>query len=206
MGGGMPFHLEKGVIGLRFDYLCRSGLLRDHVRTRLHAGENPFTVSKTLDPGGIAIDAMGDSLSDFKKALDALLASDPATVPGERRSGNDYDIDQARLLGLNRDSAGNRDGFVRYWAVDAPPKNPNIKAEMSQALIRAIESLTSTRQRIDFWWDCTMPDHDPPTVICSLDVPWIARVFFCTDHEPIDHDTSKPARAPGDQSIVVPEP
>lgn len=204
--GAMPFHLEKGVIGLRFDYLCRSQLVRQHVLARLHGGQNPFTISKTLDPGGIGIDAMGDSLSDFKKALDALLASDPTTVPGERRSGNDYDIDQRRLLGLNQDSGGNRDAFVKYWAVDAPGLNPNLKPEMTQAFIRALESLNSTRQRIDFWWDCTMPDHNPPTVICSLDVPWIARVFFCTDHEPIDHDTTKPPRGPGDQRIDVPEP
>ena len=206
MGGGMPFHLEKGVIGLRFDYLCRSGLVRDHIRARLAANENPFRMSKTLNINDIPIDAMGDSKSEFKKKLDALLVEDPVLVPEERRSGDEYLIDQARLLGLNQDTAGNRDGFVQYWATTAPALNANLQSDLRQALIQAIDSLDSIRQRIDFWWDCTMPDHHPPTVITSLDVPWIARVLFCTDHEPIDHDTTKPPRGPGDEPIDVPVP
>jgi hypothetical protein len=40
--GTMPFHLEKGMMGLRLDYLTRSKKLRDSIYVRLMAGEDPF--------------------------------------------------------------------------------------------------------------------------------------------------------------------
>ena len=85
---------------------------------------------------------------------------------------------------LNRDTPGNRAAFVGYWNVHAPlgsaPRN-----QMGQAILKALNPAPgeqNARLRIDYWWDCTLPDGDPPGVITSFDVPHVARVFFCTPH------------------------
>jgi hypothetical protein len=82
----------------------------------------------------------------------------------------------------NNDATGNRDAFARYWfkhkkAVEAP---------LRQALIEAI---MSGKPHIDFWWECTMEKGEPPTVVC-VTTPGSAHVFFVTDHEPVEPDTT----------------
>ncbi len=188
--GIMPFHLEKGVMGLRFDYLTRTQEVRDDLRSRLEAGADAFDVASGISitwPGhpNIVIDALHDNFNAFKQALDDLVALNPAPLTThERRTGGEYQQDNNGLDQRNRDTPGNRAAFVGYWNVHAPlgsaPRN-----QMGQAILKALNPAPgeqNARLRIDYWWDCTLPDGDPPGVITSFDVPHVARVFFCTPH------------------------
>ncbi len=192
--GTMPFHLEKGVLGLRFDYLTRDADVRDHVLARLQSGKNPFLVAGSINVRGVGINALTDKRAVFAKRLDDLFATDSTLLaPGERRTGAEYLEDDALLMERNRDSTGNRTAFLQYW-IDGGVENANLIDEVRQAIIKA---LVSGRTRIDYWWNCT-EDDTPPTAVCSLDVPGVARVYFCTDHNPVEHPPTLPARAPLD--------
>lgn len=207
MGGGMPFHLEKGVIGLRLDYLTRSPAVRAHVLARLQGpapGNDPYVIAASINiPGVPIINIFNDKKAEFFARLSKLAEVDPTPPnPNERRSGAEYLTDQGYLLGANQDSTGNRDSFRDYWVAN---KTTAVVNAMRTALITA---LTSGRDHIDFWWDCSLPDPapqaapEPPTVICSLDSPHVARVLFITDHSPIQPPTT-PIRAPLDDDPVA---
>jgi hypothetical protein len=179
----MPFHLEKGVMGLRFDYLARSPEVRTYLTTKLQVrGADPFAVASSISipfPGNpnIDIDALNDDISVFRNALQELWRLNQDQFDEhERREPDQYSADNDALDPRNQDTPGNRQAFVGYWQNVAKPA---LKEEMRQAMLKA---LTSNRPRIDHWWDCTQPDGDPPRVICSLDVPAVARVLFCTPH------------------------
>lgn len=184
--GSMPFHLEKGVMGLRFDYLTRSPEVRQFLLTELQQpGADPFQIARNIQimgsSGPINVNVINDDLSKFTDRLEDLWTLNPVMLPDdeERRRKADYIRDEGALDPRNRDTPGNRQAFVNYWEVAAPGANPNIKAEMVQALVQA---LASGRERIDYWWDCSQLHTDRPTIICSLDVPRVARVFFSTPH------------------------
>jgi len=101
----------------------------------------------------------------------------------ERRRGSEYFDDNKALDQRNRDTPGNRQAFVGYWT-NAATSNPGLTNVIRTAMRSALQNATSglPRPRIDHWWDCTLPDGDPPTVIYSDHVPSIARVLFCTPH------------------------
>jgi len=183
--GGMPFHLEKGCMGLRFDYLCRSQIVRQYLLAQLTPpGSDPFVVATNITVGAITIDALNDTKQSFKAKLDLLEAADPGRFDAhERRSAGEYEFDQTHLLPLNKDTSGNRAAFVGYWTYKKQTCSnvvPDARAAMIEALTAATPGLP--RPRMDFWWDCTLPDGACPTVVCSLDSPAVARVLFVTDH------------------------
>ena len=188
MGGGMPFHLEKAVLGLRLDYLTRSPAVRQHVLARLQNDlENPFVVATNISvPGMSTINALTDMKAEFTQKLNDLLQVDPNPPSShhDRRTGAEYLQDQnTYLLPPNKDNAGNRQAFMRYWQ---SKMNQALIDQARQAFIIALTSLNSERTRIDHWWDCSLNDGTPPMIITSLESPGIARVLFITDHEPVE--------------------
>jgi len=194
--GTMPFHVEKGVLGLRFDYLTRSPAVRNHVYQRLMSGEDPFHVA-----GSIRIDGMEDQIinvfldkkADFVAKLDRLAAVDPtAADPYERRSGEDYFADQARLMQANNDNTGNRNAFAAYWFQHRAAVTDTLR----QVLLDAI---TSGKPHIDFWWECSQEDGEPPTVVL-VETPGAAHVYFVTDHGPVEDPNT------GTRSPIDPDP
>jgi len=186
--GIMPFHLEKGVMGLRFDYLTRSPEARQYLATQLGGGPpvDPFVVASNINIQGIQINVLNDDITTFMNALDQLSALNNYRFDAhERRSGQEYQEDNNALEPRNQDTPGNRAAFVGYWTwAFAPGRSPALKDDMRRAMHKALNSSTPgpPRPRIDHWWDCTLPDGSAPQVICSLDVPSIARVLFCTPH------------------------
>lgn len=178
--GTMPFHLEKGVLGLRMDYLCRSPAVRDHVVARLQAGEDPFEVAASISiPGVPVINVFMDRKADFVTGLDSLKEADPTPdSPYERRSGREYWDDQQHLMRANNDSTGNRDNFSAYWL----QRRALVAGVMREKLIQA---LTSTKHHIDFWWECSLEEGEDPTVYV-METPGAAHVLFVTDHTPVE--------------------
>jgi hypothetical protein len=181
--GTMPFHLEKGMMGLRMDYLTRSKKVRDHVYARLMSGEDPFHVASTIQVEGMneSINLFLDKKADFVRKLDLLLAADYSKPDHHaRRSGEDYFKDQARLMPANNDATGNRQAFARYWF--------RHKDTVSEALGTALtDAIAAGKPHIDYWWECTMDEGQPPTVVC-VTTPGSAHVIFVTDHEPVEPD------------------
>src|SRR6266545_4443501 len=98
--GGMPFHLEKGCMGLRFDYLCRTQLVRQFLLAELTMNPNsdPFLIAENITIAGVptTIHALTDSKTTFMARLEDLLLAEPAAPfdPHERRSSADYQADQ----------------------------------------------------------------------------------------------------------------
>ncbi|TMF06108.1 MAG: hypothetical protein E6I38_10740 [Chloroflexi bacterium] len=186
--GIMPFHLEKGVMGLRFDYLTRSPEARQYLATQLGGGHpvDPFVVAANISIQGLQINVLNDDMTTFMNALDGLCALNNYRFDAhERRTGQEYQEDNNALEPRNQDTPGNRAAFVGYWTwAFAPGRSPALKDDMRRAMQKALNSSTPgpPRPRIDHWWDCTLPDGSAPQVICSLDVPSIARVLFCTPH------------------------
>ena len=200
--GGMPFHIEKGWMGLRFDYVTRSPLVRAHLLAQFSAANpDPIAISSSITAGGVAINALYDAKSTFQQKLDALRAADPGDIHHEPRRGSDYDADQQHLLPRNRDTTLNRSAFLGYWTA-ALGGYPNLKTELAQAMIKGLSAVTphgGARERMDHWWDCTLPDGTPPTVICTLDIPSVARIFYCTPHEgAVEPDPLLPPRGVAD--------
>ena len=183
--GVMPFHLEKGVMGLRFDYLTRSPEVRQYLAAQLAPqGADPFAEASNINIQGIGIDALNDDMNTFMHRLDDLHNLNNYRFDDhERRTGQEYREDNDALEPRNQDTPGNRAAFVGYWTW-ASGQKPAVKNEMRRAMLRALNSATpgSPRPRVDHWWDCTLPDGSLPLVICSLDVASIARVLFCTPH------------------------
>jgi hypothetical protein len=180
--GIMPFHLEKGVMGLRFDFLMRSPEVRQFILGS--PDPDPFHLAANINVGGIQIDALHDDLNTFKDALDQLYSLNNYQFDShERRQGREYLDDNRALDQRNNDMPGNRRAFVDYWT-NAAASNPGLTNVMRIAMRSALQSVTLglPRPRIDHWWDCTLPDGNPPTVIYSDQVPSIARVLFCTPH------------------------
>ena len=181
--GIMPFHLEKGVMGLRFDYLTRSPDARQYLAAQLVGGPvDPFVVAANINIQGIQVDVLNNDMPTFMNALDGLHALNNYRFdPHERRTGQEYREDNDALEPRNQDTPGNRAAFVGYWTW-ASGQSPAVKNDMRRAMLRALNTATPgpPRPRIDHWWDCTLPDGSAPQVICSLDVPSIARVLFCT--------------------------
>lgn len=188
--GTMPFHLEKGVMGLRFDYLTRSPEVRQFLLVALQPpAADPFVVAANIAiprPGGanIDIDALNDDLNPFKSALDQLYNLNNYQFDHhERRRGSEYRDDNNALDQRNKDTPGNRQAFIGYWT-SATAADPGLRDVMRLAMLTALQDATPAlpRPRIDYWWDCTLPDRDLPTVIYADQVPSVARVLFCTPH------------------------
>ena len=181
--GAMPFHLEKGWLGLRFDYVARSPEVRDFVIQQLRAGRDPIDLARNIQVsnalGSAGIDLLNAPIQAFKSGLTSLWGMNNYRFDDdEKRTAAEYDADQPALDTRNRDTGGNRAAFMGYW-LNAIAARPALKTEMAAALLKAFES---KRERLDFWWDCSLADTDQPAVVCSLDVPRVARVFFCTPH------------------------
>ncbi len=177
----MPFHLEKGVLGLRLDYLTRSPAVRNHVLLRLLAGEDPFVVAATINVLNVGnINVFTDKKADFVRKLDDLLDQDWTDYdPHGKRSGQDYWQDQKdNLRPANNDNTGNRNAFAGFWG----PRQHVVRHAMRLALIRA---LTSGKSHIDYWWECSLPEGSDPTVMV-LETPGAAHVLFVTDHGPVE--------------------
>ena len=178
--GTMPFHLEKGVLGLRLDYLTRSPAVRNHVVLRLLAGEDPFVVAATINVLTVGnIDVFTDKKADFVQKLDDLLVKDPTPHdPHGKRSGQEYWEDQRdNLRPANNDNTGNRNAFNGFWG----PRQHLVRDTMRRAMIRALTS----GKRIDFWWECSLPDGSDPSVMVA-ETPGAAHVLFLTDHGPVE--------------------
>ena len=178
--GTMPFHLEKGVLGLRMDYLCRSPAVRAHVVERLQAGQDPFEVAASINvPGVNVINVFADRKADFVAKLDSLKQADPTPDDRyERRSGRSYWDDQQHLMKANNDNTGNRDNFAAYWF----QRRAIVANVMREALIRA---LTSGKHHVDFWWECSLDEGSDPTVHV-METPGAVHVLFVTDHTPVE--------------------
>jgi len=207
--GVMPFHLEKGVMGLRFDYLTRSPEVRADLRTRLGGvGTDPFAVASSISipwPGhpNISIDALGNNIGPFSQALDDLFALNAAQFDHhERRTGQEYQQDNNQLEPRNQDTPGNRGAFAGYWTW-ACRTYAGLQEEMRQAIHAAV---TSAKPRVDYWWDCTLRDNNPSRVITCFDLPLIARVFFCTPHLDPAAPPSPPSRVAPVESRVRRDP
>jgi len=198
----MPFHLEKGVMGLRFDYLSRDPRIRYDNLIRLLADEDPFRVATTTRvaaatsgrrslAAAIDINVIDDSATVFGKKLDLLLQGNSYRYDHhEGRSSKEYQEDERRLAPRNRDTPRNRAAFMGYWTL-ARTQHPQLTHDMRQALIAA---LGSSRPRLDHWWDCSLPDDTAPTVYTCLEASTVARVFFCTDHGPVESKDDMPSR------------
>jgi len=192
--GGMPFHLEKGVMGLRFDYLMRCPLVRQFMLAQLQPpGADPLAIAKAISipraAGGapILINALADTMPDFMARLTDLFSEDSTQLPDdeEHREAYQYDHDNQVLDTRNQDTGGNRLAFVGYWTL-AIQNDATITGQIRAAMLKAINAVDGPekdRARIDHWWDCTLIDGEKPRVICSLDVPSVARIFFCTPHK-----------------------
>ena len=170
--GSMPFHLEKGVIGLRLDYLIRDSGVRNHVLARLHNNENPLSVAQTIAVGSVIVNVINDQKSAFAAKLDALM-------PGTG-AGAEYLKKQSLLRAYNQDSTGNRSAFIDYWK-KAVVSDPKLIDVMRKELIIALAS----GREVDFWWECSLSTGQDPTVKTALELPEIARVLFRTDHGPV---------------------
>lgn len=186
MPGNMPFHLEKGALGLRMDFLIKVQAVRVEVLRRLKAGDQLWTIAGAIAVGGVTIDLFGDHQSEYAAKLDQL-------TPGGSE-GSEYLTKQALLRPLNQDSTGNRTSFAQFWQ-NAIGENPGLGDELRQQLIVALES----GREVDFWWECSLPTPSSPQVKTSLDLPEIARVMFRTDHRTIVPDQpGQQPRAPID--------
>lgn len=195
--GAMPFHLEKGALGLRMDYLTRSPALRAHVVERLRNGQDPFDVAASIDiPGVGIINVFTDRKADFVAKLDRLQDVDPTDHDHyEKRSGREYWDDLQHLLKANNDHTGNRNAFAAYWFA-----RRTIVADAMRKVF--ISALTSEKHCIDFWWECSLEDGADPTVYL-METPGAAHVLFVTDHSMIE-PTDTDARAPLDEEPVFP--
>lgn len=185
--GFMPSSLFKGTIGLRLDYLSRLPSVRQDVKTRLQAGENPFDVVKDIHAHGIKIDVLNDDKALFIQKLNYLNERDPDSSPD--RGGRAYYKSDSHLHLRNQDSSGNRDAFMQYWLHNADITLIDV---MRTELLKA---LNSEHQRIEFYWDCSLPDHSTPTVK-TIDIPHVAFVLFRTDEAPDEKDPDLPKRDP----------
>ena len=115
--GIMPFHLEKGVMGLRFDYLTRSPEARQYLATQLGGGHpvDPFVVAANISIQGLQINVLNDDMTTFMNALDGLCALNNYRFDAhERRTGQEYQEDNNALEPRNQDTPGNRAAFVGY--------------------------------------------------------------------------------------------
>ena len=192
--GTMPFHMEKGVLGLRMDYLSRSPAVRDHVVRRLRDDqEDPFVVAASINiPGVGPINVFTDKKAEFVAKLDALLQEDPTPPdPYSRRSGEDYWLDQRELRKANNDGTGNRDKFAEYWL--DPQRRAAVTGQLRDVLIAA---LTSDKHHVDYWWECSLEDGEPPQVTLQ-ETLGAAHVLFMTDHSPVQRPDT-PERKPTD--------
>jgi hypothetical protein len=189
----MPFHLEKGVIGLRMDYLTRSPAVRAHVLQRLQQQQDPFVVATNIDiPNVGVINVFTDRMADFIAKLDLLVQVDPTPHdPYGRRSGQEYWRDQRELRKANNDSTGNRDSFTRYWL--DPQRRAAVTNQLRDALINA---LSSDMHHIDYWWECSLHDGEPPQVRI-METQGSLHVLFMTDHGPVE-PMDTPTRGPVD--------
>jgi hypothetical protein len=189
-------------MGLRFDYLTRSPLVRAHLLQQFQApNPDPLAISRNITAGGVTINALDDTKTEFEGKLDVLHGADPGDRPHEPRRGSEYEADQLHLLPRNRDTTLNRVAFVGYWT-NALNQYPSLSTEMAQALVTGLTAVTPVggpRERMDHWWDCTLRDGTPPTVICSLEIPSVARIFYCTPHEgAVEPDPLLPPRGVSD--------
>jgi hypothetical protein len=176
MPGNMPFHLEKGPLGLRMDYLAKIDEVRsnvlDRIRgTQLQQPEDFWLVARSISANGVEINLLEDDRNVFSAKLNQLS-------PG---AGDAYLVEQALLRPFNRDSTGNRNRFVAFW--EGRKGNAELMAAIRQAVITSLESTSE----LDVWWECTLRDNPPsePAVAVSTELPEVTRLMFRTDHSPV---------------------
>jgi len=175
MTGNMPFHMEKGPLGLRMDYVAKIGEIRQSVLDRILGTplqlppEDFWLVAKSISANGVTINLLEDDRNVFAAKLNQLS-------PG---AGDAYLTEQALLRPFNRDSTGNRSRFVAYW--EERKGNTQLMEALRQAIISSLEA----GGELDVWWECTLPDDTEPSVAVSTELAEVTRLMFRTDHRPI---------------------
>jgi hypothetical protein len=184
----MPFSLEKGVLGLRMDYLIRSPAVRANVLQRLQDGQDPFAVQANIViPGVEPINVFTDKKADFARKLDQLVDADPTHPdPHHGRSGAEYVRDQWQLRPANNDGTGNRRAFAKYWEDRRQQLSEQIRLEL-------IAALSSHHEKLFFWWECTLPHGESPRAEFRSSET-AGHVYFLTDHGPAEPPDTRPRR------------
>jgi hypothetical protein len=177
--GVMPFGIDKGVVGLRMEYLTRSPAVRAHVLQRLQDREDVFDVQADITIDGVdPINVFTDRKADFARKLDDLLRVDPTEPdPHHGRAGWEYVRDQHRLELANKDSTGNRQAFAKYWL----DRRSRVADQVREVLVSA---LASPHEKIFFWWECTLPHGSKPRA-AFRETENAGHVIFLTDHGPV---------------------
>ena len=193
MSGNMPFHLEKGPLGLRMDYLAKIPAVRDEALRRLNAQENPWDIGTALTVGDVTISLFTDNRNVFAAKLNQLAGGTTVEIYGvEMLPGDAFLAEQELLRPFNRDSTGNRNKFAQYWQ-DAKTKNPDLVGAVREALTTALGG----NVELDVWWECTLPDNADPGVHVSTELAEVRRLMFRTDHSTIAEETpGQVARTP----------
>src|SRR5437667_12860444 len=98
--GIMPFHLEKGVMGLRFDYLTRSPEARQYLATQLGGGHpvDLGVVAADISVQGLQIKVLSDEMNTLMNAFDQLCGlNNYCFDANERMTGTAYEADNYAL-------------------------------------------------------------------------------------------------------------
>ena len=177
----MPFHLEKGPLGLRMDYMAKVPAIRERALERLQNNESPWDVGTALEVNGITISLFNDNRNDFAAKLNQISGDLTMQFYDETMTlGAAYLEEQALLRPLNRDSTGNREKFVEYWS-DKGEGNAALETAVRNALIDALQPLNV---ELDVWWECTLHEPDPGVAV-SKQFTEVTRLMFRTDHTPV---------------------
>jgi hypothetical protein len=189
----MPFHLEKGPLGLRMDYMAKVPAIREEALSRLQAGDSPWEVGSALEVNGVTISLFNHNRNDFAARLDQISGNATMQFYDEEMSlGAAYLEEQSLLRPLNRDSTGNREKFVEWWT-DKGEGNVALEDAIRNALIDALQPLET---ELDVWWECTLHEPDPGVAV-SKQFTEVTRLMFRTDHTPVVREVAGQApRAP----------
>jgi hypothetical protein len=183
----MPFHLEKGPLGLRMDYMAKIPAVKAAALAQLSPPNNadPFNIAVSLTVGPVTISLFDDDRYAFAGKLDQLSATLNLAQSPNKTFGDEYLEEQALLRPLNQDSTGNRTAFKKFW-LNAIKKNSPLVGAIRSALVDALKA----GSELDVWWECTLPDNTGPDVAVSTDLQEVARLMFRTDHSTIAPQTS----------------
>jgi hypothetical protein len=194
MTGNMPFHLEKGPLGLRMDYMAKIPAVRTAALALLNGQADPWAIGTALVVNGVTISLFNDNRNVFADKLNALAGGVTVEIYGvEMLPGDGFLAEQALLRPFNRDSTGNRNKFTDFWE-DAKTKNPELVAAVRTALTTALGG----EVELDVWWECTLADDADPGVHVSTEFEEVTRLMFRTDHSPIAEETPGQVARPPD--------
>lgn len=194
MTGNMPFHLEKGPLGLRMDYMAKIPAVRTAALALLNGQADPWAIGTSLEVNGVTISLFNDNRNVFADKLNTIAAGGVTVeIYGvEMLPGDGFLAEQALLRPFNRDSTGNRNKFTDFWE-DAKTKNPELVAAVRTALTTALGG----EVELDVWWECTLADDTDPGVHVSTELAEVRRLMFRTDHSAIAEETpGQVARTP----------